>query len=64
MRIGRSTFYETPDAGARDPTLVAEMKTISDEFEAYGYRRVDADSRPSKLPLLSQKLTQIRRLGL
>jgi hypothetical protein len=63
MRIGRSTFYETPDAGARDPTLVAEMKTISDEFEAYGYL-VDADSRPSKLPLLSQKLTQIRRLGL
>jgi hypothetical protein len=66
MRIGRSTFYEKPDAGARDPTIVAEMKTICDELEAYGYRRVDADSRPSihALPLLSHKLTQIRRLGL
>jgi hypothetical protein len=28
MRIGRSTFYDTPDAGARDLTIVAEMKTI------------------------------------
>src|SRR5262245_65123564 len=26
------------DAGARDLTIVAEMKTICDEFEAYGYR--------------------------
>src|SRR5260370_12237432 len=43
MRIGCSTFYDTPDAGARDLTIVAEMKTICDEFEAYGYRRVDAE---------------------
>src|SRR2546430_6425243 len=41
MRIGRSTFYDMPDARARDLTIVAEMK--SDEFEAYGYRRVDAE---------------------
>jgi putative transposase len=32
-------------AGARDLTIVAEMKTICDEFEAYGYRRVDAELR-------------------
>ena len=37
MGIGRSTFYDTPDAGASDATVVAEMKTICDEFEAYGY---------------------------
>jgi putative transposase len=43
MRIGHSTFYDTPDAHARDLTIVAEMKTICDEFEAYGYRRVDAE---------------------
>ena len=35
MGIGRSTFYDTPDARARDLTIVAEMKTICDEFEAY-----------------------------
>ena len=40
MGIGRSTFYDMPDARARDLTIVAEMKTICDEFEAYGYRSV------------------------
>src|SRR3974377_2354594 len=45
MGIGRSAFYDTPDARARDLTIVAEMKTICDEFEAYGYRRVGAELR-------------------
>ena len=44
MGIGRSTFYDIPDARARDLTIVAEMKTICDEFEAYGYRRVATPS--------------------
>src|SRR2546426_8782647 len=45
MGIGRSAFYDTPEARARDLSIVAEMKTICDEFEAYGYRRVDAERR-------------------
>jgi hypothetical protein len=45
MGIGRSTFYAIPDVRAHDLTIVAEMKTICDEFEAYGYRRVDAELR-------------------
>src|SRR5207245_257023 len=45
MGIGRSAFYDTPEARARDLSIVAEMKTICDEFEAYGYRRVDAELR-------------------
>src|SRR6202008_1649336 len=45
MGIGRSTFYDMPDARARDLTIVAEMKTIFDELGAYGYRRVDAERR-------------------
>ena len=45
MGIGRSTFYDMPDARARDLTIVAEMKAICDEFEAYGYRRVNAELR-------------------
>ena len=40
MGFGRSTFYDIPDVRARDLTIVAEMKAICDEFEAYGYRRV------------------------
>ena len=38
MGIGRSTFYDIPDVHARDLTIVAEMKAICDEFEAYGCR--------------------------
>ena len=45
MGFGRSTFYDIPDVRARDLTIVAEMKAIRDEFEAYGYRRVDAELR-------------------
>ena len=30
MRIGRSTFYDTPDAGARDLTIIAEITALSD----------------------------------
>jgi hypothetical protein len=37
----RSAFYDTPETRARDLSIVAEMKTICDEFEAYGYRRID-----------------------
>jgi hypothetical protein len=50
MGIGRSVFYDTPEARARDLTIVAEMKTICDEFEAYGYRRVERIRRSSHLP--------------
>ena len=47
MGIGRSTFYDTPDARASDAIIVAEMKTICDQFEAYGYRRVRRRTPPS-----------------
>ena len=33
MGIARSTYYDVPDAGADDATVVAQMKTICDEFE-------------------------------
>src|SRR2546430_17104594 len=39
MGIGRSTFYDMPDAPARDLSLVAEMKTRSEE------RRVGKECR-------------------
>jgi putative transposase len=61
MGISRSTFYDTPDARARDLAIVAEMKTICDEFEAYGYRRVDAELRHRGIVVNAKK---IRRLML
>ncbi len=43
MGIARSTYYAQPAAKTADAGILAEMKAICDEFEAYGYRRVDAE---------------------
>ena len=61
MGIGRSTFYDTPDARARDLAIVAEMKTICDEFEAYGYRRVDAELRHRGIVVNAKKIRRLMR---
>jgi hypothetical protein len=61
MGIGRSTFYDTPDARARDLSIVAEIKTICDEFEAYGYRRVDAELRHRGIVVNAKKIRRIMR---
>jgi hypothetical protein len=64
--IGRSAFYDTPDARARDLTIVVEMKTICDEFEAYGYRCVDAELRspaePGELPFWFSPRTRVHTI--
>ena len=61
MGIGRSTFYDTPDARASDATVVAEMKTICEEFEAYGYRRVDAELRHRGIVVNAKKIRRLMR---
>src|SRR5262249_4243505 len=61
MGIGRSTFYDTPDVRTRDLTIVAEMKTICDEFEAYGYRRVDAELRHRGIVVNAKKIRRLMR---
>ena len=61
MGIGRSTFYDMPDARARDLTIVAEMKAICDEFEAYGYRRVDAELRHRGIIVNAKKIRRLMR---
>jgi len=59
MGIGRSTFYDKPEARASDQTIVAEMKMICDEFETYGYRRVGAELRHRGMVVNAKK---VRRL--
>jgi putative transposase len=61
MGIGRSTFYDTPDARASDAIVVAEMKTICDEFEAYGYRRVGAELRHRGIVVNTKKIRRLMR---
>ena len=40
MGIPRSTYYDKPAISIDDTALVETMVTISDSFEAYGYRRI------------------------
>jgi putative transposase len=61
MGIGRSTFYDTPDARASEAIIVAKMKTICDEFEAYGYRRVDAELRHRGMVVNTKKIRRLMR---
>ena len=61
MGIGRSTFYDAPDARARDLIIVAEMKMICDEFEAYGYRRLDAELRHRGIVVNTKKIRRLMR---
>jgi putative transposase len=61
MGISRSTFYDTPDVRSSDVTVVAEMKAICDEFEAYGYRRVGAELRHRGMVVNAKKIRRLMR---
>ena len=61
MGIARSTFYDRPDAGADDAAIVAQMKAICDEFEAYGYRRVGAELRHRGIVVNAKKIRRLMR---
>jgi putative transposase len=45
MDLPRSSYYAVPKAKPSDEEIVAEMRTITDAFECYGYRRVGAELR-------------------
>jgi putative transposase len=61
MGIGRSTFYDMPDARASEAIVVAEMKTICDAFEVYGYRRVGAELRHRGIVVNAKKVRRLMR---
>src|SRR4029453_10817981 len=60
-RLWKSNFYDRPDTGADDATVVAQMKSICDEFETYGYRRVDAELRHRGLVVNAKKVRRLMR---
>jgi putative transposase len=61
MRIARSTYYDRPDAGADDATIVAQMKAICDAFDTYGYRRVGAELRHRGIVVNAKKVRRLMR---
>ena len=60
MGIARSTFYDMPDAGADDATVVAQMKAICDELTD-GYRRVGAELRHRGIMVNAKKVRRLMR---
>jgi putative transposase len=61
MGIARSTFYDRPVVSLDDTALVERMVEISDNFEAYGYRRMQAALRHQGLVVNHKKLRRLMR---
>ena len=61
MGLPRSSYYDAPKSKADDTEIVMSMMAICDEFEAYGYRRVDAELRHRGLIVNSKKVRRLMR---
>ena len=61
MGLSRSTYYDAPVGKANDAEIIMNMMAICDEFEGYGYRRVDAELRHRGLVVNSKKVRRLMR---
>ena len=61
MGIARSTYYDTPEAKRDDTALVEAMAAICAEFEAYGWRRVQAALRVHGIIANHKKIKHLMR---
>lgn len=61
MGVARSSFYAEPEKRPRDMEIVAEIRAITDEFEGYGYRRVDAELRHRGFTVNAKKVRRLMR---
>lgn len=61
MGLARSSFYATSADKPDDPSILAEIMSICEAFEAYGYRRVSAELRHRGLIVNAKKVRRIMR---
>ena len=61
MGVARSTFYAGAEVTPGDVEIVAEIRAITDVFEGYGYRRVDAELHHRGFVVNSKKLRRLMR---
>ncbi|WP_297977051.1 IS3 family transposase [uncultured Amaricoccus sp.] len=61
MGIARSSFHADSAAAADDTTLLEAMHAIKDEFEAYGWRRVQAALRQVGWVVNHKKVKRLMR---
>jgi putative transposase len=63
MGIARSTFYEAPAMATDDTALVEAMHAIKDEFEAYGWRRLQAALRQQGWVVNHKKIKRLMQVA-
>ena len=61
MGVARSGYYAEPQGKADDERIVAEIRAITDDFEGYGYRRVDAELRHRGFIVNAKKVRRLMR---
>ena len=61
MGIARSAYYAEPTGSADDTALVEAMHAIKDEFEAYGWRRMQAALRHRGWIVNHKKIKRLMR---
>jgi putative transposase len=61
MGIARSSYYAAPEAKRDDTALVEAMAAICAEFEAYGWRRVQAALRLQGIIANHKKIKRLMR---
>lgn len=61
MGIARSTYYDRQETSADDTALVEAIAAICDEFEAYGWRRVQAELRHQSIIANHKKIKRLMR---
>ncbi|UFW91922.1 IS3 family transposase (plasmid) [Bradyrhizobium barranii] len=61
MGIARSTYYDRSEKAADDTAIVEAIATICDEFEHYGWRRVQAALRQQGLIVNHKKIRRLMR---
>ena len=61
MRISRSAYYDGPVAAPHDTALVEAIAAICDEFESYGWRRVQAALRQQGVVVNLKKIKRLIR---
>ena len=61
MGISRSSYYETPTSLSDDTAIVEAMAAICDEFENYGWRRVQAALRQQGMVVNHKKIRRLMR---
>ena len=61
MGISRSTYYEAPVSAPDDIAIVEAISAICDEFERYGWRRVQAALRQQGVVVNHKKVKRLMR---